>query len=148
MAKVCPRLHSPCCSSLFIASMMLAEPPRVAWDWDWRSCATRWLSRLEEIFARQGFEIARSTQSVWCGAVADLVEPLYQRMAERVRASHVVATDDTVLPMLSVGKTQSARMWVYVGDPQHPYNVFDFTLNRGRDGPQQFLQEYQQVQGE
>ena len=103
------------------------------------------LYRLEEIFARQGFEIARATQSVWCGAVADLVEPLYQRMAEQVRASHLVATDDTVLPMLSVGKTQSARMWVYVGDPQHPYNVFDFTLNRGRDGPQQFLKEYKQV---
>jgi transposase len=103
------------------------------------------LYRLEEIFARQGFEIARATQSVWCGAVADLVEPLYQRMAAQVRASHMVATDDTVLPMLSVGKTRSARMWVYVGDPEHPYNVFDFTLNRGRDGPQQFLQEYKQV---
>jgi len=103
------------------------------------------LYRLEEIFARQGFEIARATQSVWCGAVADLAEPLYQRMAGQVRASHVVATDDTVLPMLSVGKTQSARMWVYVGDPEHPYNVFDFTLNRGRDGPQQFLKEYKQV---
>ncbi len=103
------------------------------------------LYRLEEIFARQGFEIARATQSVWCGAVADLVEPLYQRMAGRVRASHVVATDDTVLPMLSVGKTQAARMWVYVGDPENPYNVFDFTLNRGRDGPQQFLKEYKQV---
>ncbi len=103
------------------------------------------LYRLEEIFARQGFEIARATQSVWCGAVADLAEPLYQRMAERVRASHVVATDDTVLPMLSVGKTQAARMWVYVGDPQHPYNVFDFTLNRGRDGPQQFLKNYTEV---
>ena len=103
------------------------------------------LYRLEEIFARRGFEIARSTQSVWCGAVADLVEPLYQRMAGRVRASHVVATDDTVLPMLSVGKTQSARMWVYVGDPENPYNVFDFTLNRGRDGPQQFLKNYTEV---
>ena len=103
------------------------------------------LYRLEEIFARQGFEIARATQSVWCGAVADLAEPLYQRMAARVRASHVVATDDTVLPMLSVGKTQAARMWVYVGDSEHPYNVFDFTLNRGRDGPLQFLQEYKQV---
>ncbi len=103
------------------------------------------LYRLEEIFARQGFEIARATQSVWCGAVADLVEPLYQRMAAQVRTSHVVATDDTVLPMLSVGKTQAARMWVYVGDAEHPYNVFDFTLNRGRDGPQQFLQEYKQV---
>ena len=44
------------------------------------------LYRLEEIFARQGFEIARATQSVWCGAVADLAEPLYQRMAGRVRA--------------------------------------------------------------
>ena len=48
----------------------------------------------------------------------------------------MVATDDTVLPMLSVGKTQPARMWVYVGDAAHPYNVFDFTLNRSRDGPQ------------
>src|ERR1035437_4886474 len=103
------------------------------------------LYRLEEIFARQGFEIARAPQPVWCGAVADLVEPLYRRMAERVRASHVVATDDTVLPMLSVGKTQSARMWVYVGDSENPYNVFDFTLNRGRDGPQQFLKNYTEV---
>jgi len=30
------------------------------------------------------------------------VEPLYRRMAERVRQSHVVATDDTILPMLSL----------------------------------------------
>jgi hypothetical protein len=103
------------------------------------------LYRLEEIFARQGFGISRATQSVWCGNVADLVEPLYGRMAERVRQSHVVATDDTVLPMLSVGKTQAARMWVYVGDAAHPYNVFDFTLNRSRDGPQQFLKDYNQV---
>jgi hypothetical protein len=39
-----------------------------------------------------------------------------------VRQSHVVATDDTILPMLSPGKTKRARMWVYVGDPDHPYN--------------------------
>jgi len=29
-------------------------------------------------------------------------------------------------------------MWVYVGDPDHPYNVFDFTLDRGRDGRNSF----------
>src|SRR5664279_2058879 len=103
------------------------------------------LYRLEDIFQRQGFEISRATQSIWCGDVADLVEPLYKLMAERVRQSHVVATDDTILPMLSVGKTKSARMWVYVGDVANAYNVFDFTLNRGRDGPQQFLQDYEQV---
>ena len=103
------------------------------------------LYRLEDIFERQGFEISRATQSIWCGDIADLVEPLYELMAEQVRQSHVVATDDTIMPMQSVGKTKSARMWVYVGDQGNPYNVFDFTLNRGRDGPKYFLQGYQNV---
>jgi transposase len=103
------------------------------------------LYRLEDIFERQGFEISRATQSIWCGDVGDLAEPLYELMAERVRQSHVVATDDTIMPMLSVGKTKSARMWVYVGDRANAYNVFDFTLNRGRDGPKYFLRDYRQV---
>lgn len=103
------------------------------------------LYRLEDIFARQGFEISRATQSVWCGDVADLAEPLYQLMAQRVRSSHVVATDDTIMPMLSKGKTANARMWIYVGDENHAYNVFDFTLNRGRDGPKHFLKDYREV---
>ena len=103
------------------------------------------LYRLEDVFARQGFAIARGTQSVWCGDVADLAEPLYELLAERVRASHVVATDDTILPLLQKGKTAKARMWVYVGDAAHPYNVFDFTLDRSRDGPLRFLQDYDQV---
>ena len=103
------------------------------------------LYRLEDIFERQGFEISRATQSVWCRDVADVVEPLYERMAERVRKSHVVATDDTVQPMLSPGQTQPARMWVYVGDEANPYNVFDFTLNRSREGPKEFLKDYTQV---
>jgi transposase len=103
------------------------------------------LYRLEDIFARQGFEISRATQSVWCGDVADLIGPLYELMAERVRASHMVATDDTIMPMLSKGKVANARMWVYVGDDDNPYNVFDFTLNRGRDGPKYFLKDYREV---
>jgi transposase len=103
------------------------------------------LYRLEDIFKRQGFEISRATQSVWCGDVADLVEPLYRLMAERVRASHVVGTDDTIMPMLAKGKAANARMWVYVGDETGPYNLFDFTLNRGRDGPKYFLRDYRNV---
>ena len=103
------------------------------------------LYRLEDIFQRQGFEISRATQSVWCGDMADLAETLWELMGERVRASHVVATDDTIMPMQSKGKTTNARMWVYVGDDDNPYNVFDFTLNRGRDGPKFFLKDYRQV---
>jgi transposase len=103
------------------------------------------LYRLEDIFARQGFEISRATQSVWCGDVGDLAEPLYELMGDEVRASHVVATDDTIMPMLRTGHCAKARMWVYVGDEAHPYNVFDFTLSRGRDGPKYFLRDYNQV---
>ena len=36
-------------------------------------------------------------------------------------------------------------MWVYVGDDGNPYNLFDFTLDRGRDGPKHFLKDYRQV---
>jgi hypothetical protein len=103
------------------------------------------LYRLEDIFERQGFVISRATQSVWCGDVADAAEPLYELMAERLRRSHVIATDDTIQPMLGKDKTVKARMWVYVGDASQPYNIFDFTLDRGRDGPLRFLQDYDQV---
>ncbi len=68
------------------------------------------LYRLEDIFLRQGFEISRATQSVWCGDVADLAEPLYELMADEVRASHVVASDDTIMPMLRTGHCAKARM--------------------------------------
>jgi transposase len=68
------------------------------------------LYRLEDVFERQGFTISRATQSVWCGDVADVAEPLYGLMADGVRASHVVATDDTLQPMLRTDKTAKAHM--------------------------------------
>jgi transposase len=100
------------------------------------------LYRLENIFARNGLSIDRVTQCIWCRDVADLVRPLYDRMIQHLLASHVIHTDDTVMPMLAPGKTKQARMWVYLGDPANPYNVFDFTLSRSRDGPAKFLEEY------
>jgi len=103
------------------------------------------LYRLEGIFERNGLEISRATQGVWCGDVADLVRPLYERMIQRILKSHVICTDDTVMPMLAPGKTKQARMWVYIGDEANPYNVFDFTLGRGRDGPMTFLKDYKET---
>jgi transposase len=103
------------------------------------------LYRLQNIFARNGFEIDRATQSVWCGDVADMVKSLYDLMIQRVLQSHVIGTDDTVMPMLAPQKTKHARMWVYIGDEANPYHVFDFTLGRGRDGPAKFLAGYRQT---
>jgi transposase len=103
------------------------------------------LYRLESIFQRNGLEISRATQSVWCGDVTDLLRPLYDLMVRRVLSSHAICTDDTVMPMLWQEKTKQARMWVYVGDKHNPYNVFDFTLGRGREGPATFLKDYKQT---
>ena len=47
--------------------------------------------------------------------------------------------------MLAPQRTRRARMWVYLGDEDHPYNIFDFTLSRSRDGPATFLKNYNQV---
>jgi hypothetical protein len=57
----------------------------------------------------------------------------------------VVATGGTVMPMPAKGETANARMWVYVGGEAGPYNIFDFTLNRGRDGPKHVLKDYGNV---
>jgi transposase len=103
------------------------------------------LYRLESIFGRNGLEIGRATQSVWCRDAAEIIKPLYDLMVGRVLQSHVICTDDTVMPMLAPEKTRPARMWVYIGDEHNPYNLFDFTLGRGRDGPVKFLKDYQQT---
>ena len=44
------------------------------------------LYRLESIFQRNGLEISRATQSVWCGDVADFCQPLFDLMVQRVLA--------------------------------------------------------------
>lgn len=102
------------------------------------------LYRLENIFARSGFEIARSTMSLWCRDVAEILTPLHELMVQRVLASRVIGTDDTTMPMQEpgAGKTKKARMWVYVGDQDHPYTIFEFTLGRSRDGPATFLKDF------
>ena len=100
--------------------------------------------RQEDIFAQHGLEIARSTQCGWQATTADLVEPIYTRMGALVILSGKLHTDDTPIKVLEPGrgKTREARFWVYVGDDQHPFVVFDYTPNRSRDGPAKFLKTY------
>jgi len=103
------------------------------------------LHRLERIFSRHGVDLARATMCDWMKAAADLLRPLYDTMLSEVLASKVVHTDDTKVPHQNPdkpGKVSSARLWVYLGDEQHPYNVFDFTLDWCRDGPRELLADF------
>ena len=103
------------------------------------------LYRLEDVFARGGVELSRSTLCRWARCTAQLLEPLYQLMVDRVRRSRVIHTDDTPVSVLDpmLPKTRTGRFWVYCGDPQNPYSVYDYTASRKRDGPASFLKDYQ-----
>jgi transposase len=102
------------------------------------------LYRQESISERQGVLIPRSTSCDWMAACAELMRPLYELMIQKVLESVCLHTDDTPVKNLGheAGTTDKARLWVYVGDRAHPYNVFDFTLNHKRDGPQSFLADF------
>ncbi|HZY85065.1 MAG TPA: IS66 family transposase, partial [Gemmataceae bacterium] len=55
-----------------------------------------------------------------------------------------IHSDDTSVPFLERGrdKARDGHLWVYIGDRDHPYMVFDFTTHYRRDGPEQFLKGY------
>jgi transposase len=102
------------------------------------------LHRPERVYQRQGLFLHRSTLCDWLAACAQLLRPLYDLMVSVVLESRALHTDDTTVKMQEpmTHPLSTARFWVYLGDAAHPYNVFDFTLNRKRDGPEQFLANY------
>jgi transposase len=102
------------------------------------------LYRQEDIFVRHGLHIARSTLCDWVRAAAELLQPLYELQCQLAVQSPVMWTDDTPVKVLVGGEEGShlGRFWTYIGDEQHPYSVYDFTMSRSRDGPQQFLQTF------
>jgi len=102
------------------------------------------LYRLEDVFARHGVELSRSTMCTWLKKTAELLLPLYELMRRRVLQSRVIHTDDTKVAVLdpSLPHTRNSRFWVYLGDQEHPYVVFDYTRSRERDGPAEFLKDY------
>jgi len=102
------------------------------------------LYRLEDVFARSGVELSRSTLCRWAMQTAAVLEPVYHSMVDRVRSSESIHTDDTPIPVLdaSLPKTRTARFWVYCGDWRNPFTVYDYTTSRRRDGPADFLANF------
>jgi transposase len=102
------------------------------------------LNRQEAIWARHGVEISRQTMCDWMRQCAELVSPLYELMKRRTLSSKVVQTDDTPVPVLDPDRphTRTGRIWTYVGDATQPYTVYDYTPNRSRAGPDEFLKGF------
>jgi len=102
------------------------------------------LHRQTHLFARHGVTLSRQTLCDWMGRAARLVAPLVTLMQQQVLQSKALQTDDTPVAVLdpSLPRTKTGRIWTYVGDAQHPYTVYDYTPDRSRAGPDQFLQAF------
>jgi transposase len=98
------------------------------------------LYRQEAILGRLGWDVTRSTLCDQIIACAEVLEPLYRLMCDRVRLSASLHTDDTPISLLAPRRT--AHAWVYVGDATNPYTVFDLSVGRSRDAPAAFLKGY------
>jgi transposase len=103
------------------------------------------LHRQEVIFRRHGVELSRKTMCGWMRQTAEVLEPLYERLRRAVLGSKVVGTDDTPVAVLdrALPRTRTGRIWTYVGDGEHPATVYDYTATRKREGPGEFLKQFQ-----
>jgi transposase len=103
------------------------------------------LHRLERILSRHGVELSRKTMCDWMAQVARLLHPLTDLMAQLVRQSKALHTDATKMPYLDPevkGKSLSGQMWAFVGDRDHPFDVFAFGLDHSAACIDAFLQEH------
>ena len=103
------------------------------------------LYRQQDVLARSGLELSRSTLCDLVSAAADALTPLAELLHQRVLACAVLGADDTPVRLLDASHPEgvrTARFWLYYGDEHAPYDVFHFHESRSRDGPQEFLKHY------
>jgi transposase len=101
--------------------------------------------RQVQQFKRQDIDIAESTISGWFTAACRLLEPLYERLAERTKGSSYLMADETPIPVQTKDKPGSTHIgyhWVYYA-PMDKLVCFDYRRGRGREGPNKFLEHYQ-----
>ncbi len=102
------------------------------------------LYRIEQIAARSGVILQRSTLSKWVGKIGLALEPLYKRLIELLLTSTILHIDETPVRQLNPGsgKTVKAWLWGYRtgtlgGAP--PITVFDYQNSRKGECVRDFI---------
>jgi transposase len=102
------------------------------------------LYRIEQIAARQGVPLARSTLAEWIGRIGVALQPLADRLAELLRQQACLHADETPVRQLDPGsgKTRHAYLWAYRSGVHHtgpPIVVFDYQTSRAGAHARAFL---------
>jgi transposase len=99
------------------------------------------LNRQAERYAREGVELSLSTLADQVGACASALAPLHDRIAAHVLSAGRLHGDDTPVPVLAKGKTDTGRLWVYVRDDRPfaggapPAALFRYSRDRRGEHP-------------
>jgi transposase len=104
------------------------------------------LYRQNGIFEREGVDIPRATQTSWVLQTYEALRPLEAVLKQAVLESEILHTDDSIIPLQvkGRGKVQKARLWAYVrGGSDPPLTVYDFSHDRSKKRPLDFLGDYQ-----
>jgi len=89
------------------------------------------LYRIEQISARAGVPLSRSTLAEWVGRMGVALQPLADRLAELLKQGQLLHADETPVQQLDpgAGKTKRAYLWAYRSnslDTGPPMVVFDY----------------------
>ncbi|NMG41806.1 IS66 family transposase [Chelativorans sp. ZYF759] len=106
------------------------------------------LNRQAERFAREGVPLSLSTLADQVGAATFALMPLYRQIEAHVLAAERLHGDDTTVPVLAKGKTDTGRLWVYVRDDRPfggadpPAALFHYSRDRRGEHPQAHLDSW------
>ena len=106
------------------------------------------LNRQSERYAREGVELSLSTLADQVGACAAVLRPLHALIEEHVLSAGRLHGDDTTVPILAKGKTDTGRAWVYVRDDRPfggaspPAALFYASRDRSGDHPERHLRQF------
>jgi len=106
------------------------------------------LNRQAERYAKEGVPVSLSTLADQVGGCTAALMPLFKRLEAYVLSAERLHGDDTRVPVLAKGKTDTGRIWVYVrddkpfGGPAPPGAVFYYSRDRAGKHPQAHLANY------
>ena len=93
-----------------------------------------------------GVSISRATMDGWVMSVGGLLLPIAVAMGRELIAGGYIQADETTVGVQThdkSGKNHQAYLWQY-GKPGGSA-VFDFRMGRGREGPKQFLGQFEGI---
>jgi len=98
------------------------------------------LNRLEDIYARDGLELSRSTICGWHGELVDLVRPLVAAMRADAFEQPYLCVDATGVLVQAKHQCRSSHFWVMVAPERHV--LFEYTRQHDGDTVDDVLAGY------